>query len=155
MVPLPLGPPFVGIHIGLFYPFNRIGAPHPAGEHAVQREGKDVPIFLCCAGRGILDYGRATCGLLCDAGRGRSGTIYWKIHRKRVLLAGRGEVRSETGAQDHLCCSDGNHPCLSLVGSSTLGCADTATNYPVPQGRHRSLTQRPPLFDGLRPLLTS
>ena len=139
----PLVQPFVGVCVRFSAPFYRLGAPSPEGEHAGQREGNDVPVLLHCAGRGILGSGRAKCGLLPEYGRDGSGTSRWRLQLQRVLPAGQGDVRSENGTWYHLCCSTKNNPCSSLVGSSTWGCADMATNYLVPQGRHHYLTQRP------------
>ena len=153
-MPLPLVISFVGVIVGFFAPFDCLGEPHPDGEHASQREGKYVMVSLRCASWGILDFGRAKCGLLCDAGRDGLGTSFWKLHPRRVLLSGRGDVRSETGAWEHLCCLNDNQPYLSLAGSSDQGCAEIATNYLVPQGHHCSPTQRPPLYSGLQPLPT-
>ena len=81
-VPLPLGLPFVGVHVGFFAPFYFIGAPLLASEHVVQREGKDVSVSLRCAGRGILESRQAKCGLLRDIGRGGLGNCCWRIHRR-------------------------------------------------------------------------
>ena len=103
-MPFPLGHTFVGVRVGLFSPFDCIGAPHPAGEHAVQREGKDILVSLCCAGWEILDSRRANCGFMRDAGKGGSGTICWKLHRWRVMTAGQGDVHLETSARYHLYC---------------------------------------------------
>ena len=149
-----LGPPFVDVHVGSFASFYHIGALHPTGGHSDQREGKYVPILLHFSGQGILDYRRARCCLLYDAGKCRSGTVFWKLHRQKVMTAGWGDVRSETGAWNHLHCSANNQPCSSLVGSSSWGCTDTATNYQEPRGRRYSLTQHPPISAGLRPLPT-
>ena len=151
-VTLPLGLPFVGVRVGFFAPFYCIGAPLLAGEHAVQREGKDVSVSLRCAGRGILESRQAKCGLLRDIGRGGLGNCRCRIHRRRVLSSCRGDVSSKTGARDHLCRSADNQPCLSLIGLSTWGCAETATDDLVSGGRCHSMTRWPLLSAGLRPL---
>ena len=52
--------------------------------------------------RMVLDSGRAKCSLLRDSGRGGSRTSSLKIHRRRVLPDGWIDVRSDTGARDHL-----------------------------------------------------
>ena len=153
-MPFPLVPPSVGVCVRFSSPFYRLRVPCPSGEHSGQREGKDVPVLLRCAGRGILGSRRAKCGLLREAGRDGPGTSLWRLHRWRVLPACQGDVHSETGTRDHLCRLADNQPCSILVVSSAWGCTDMATNYPVPQGCRSSLTQRPPLYAGLQPLLT-
>ena len=45
-VPFPLVIPFVGVRFGFFIPSYCLGTPLLAGEHAGQREGKDVPVSL-------------------------------------------------------------------------------------------------------------
>ena len=72
-MPLPPGPPFIGVRVRFSAPFDRLRAPHPDGEHAGQREGKDVLVLLRWSSWGILEYGWARCGLLYDDGRGDWG----------------------------------------------------------------------------------
>ena len=150
-MPFPLRPPFVAVHVRLSALFYHLGAPHPADEHADQRKGKDVvPVPLCCTGQGILDSGLARCGLLCDSGRGGLGTSLWRIYRQRVLPAVQGNVHSETGAWNHLCCLADNQLFSILVGSSDRGCTESATDYPVPRGHRLSLMIWYPLSSGIQ-----
>ena len=111
-------PPFVGVRFGFSSPFNCLVAPHPAGEHVGQREGKDVPVLLRCSSRGIFDSRRGRFSLLHDAVWCWLGTSFRKIHRQKVLPAGWGDVSSMIGARNHLCCLADNQPYSSLVGPS-------------------------------------
>ena len=70
------------------------------------------------------------------------------------MNSGQGDVRSDTGARDHLSCLAENQACSILVGSSARGCAETATYYLVPRGSRRSLMQQPLISSGIRLLPT-
>ena len=98
------------------------------------REGEDVLVSLCCqAGRGILGPRWDHSSLLGDAGRHKSGTGQQRLHRRRVVPDGQGNVLLETGTQYHLGSSSDNKPGLGFVGYSDRGYARPDSNDTAPQ----------------------